>query len=119
LSYLRGEQAYIHAPDKAVIYEMAGSAAVFRDGYKLTRNNPPFGNREWRLYRPVEDPAEVNELSQAEPAMVAELIAGYDQFADDVNLIEVPDDYNPLVQLQKNVARNKAEEVTDTVPILD
>ena len=51
--------------------------------------------------------------------MVAELIAGYDQYAVDVNLIEVPDDYNPLVQLQKNVARNKAEELTDTVPILD
>jgi arylsulfatase A-like enzyme len=119
LSYLRGEQAYIHGPGKVVVYEMAGSAAIFRDGYKLTRNNPPFGNRQWRLYRPVEDPAEVNELSQAEPEMVAELIAGYDQFADDVNLIEVPDDYNPLVQLQKNVARNKAEEVLDTVPLLD
>jgi hypothetical protein len=51
--------------------------------------------------------------------MVAELIAGYDQFADDVNLIEVPDDYNPLIQLQKNVARNKAKEVLDTVPLLD
>jgi arylsulfatase A-like enzyme len=119
LSYLRGEQTYIHGPGKVVVYEMAGSAAIFRDGYKLTRNNPPFGNRQWRLYRPLEDPAEVNELSQAEPEMVAELIAGYDQFADEVNLIEVPDDYDVLVQLQKNVARNKAEEVTDTVPILD
>ena len=119
LSYLRGESEYIHGPGKVVIYEMAGSAAIFRDGYKLTRNNPPFGNRQWRLYRPVEDPAEVNELSQAEPEMVAELIAGYDQFADEVNLIEVPDDYDVLVQLQKNVARNQAEEVTDTVPLLD
>ena len=119
LSYLRGEQAYIHGPGKVVVYEMAGSAAIFRDGYKLTRNNPPFGNRQWRLYRPVEDPAEVSELSQAEPKMVAELIAGYDQFADEVNLIEVPDDYDVLLQLQKNVARNNAKEVLDTVPLLD
>ncbi len=119
LSYLRGEQAYIHGPGKVVVYEMAGSAAIFRDGYKLTRNNPPFGNRQWRLYRPVEDPAEVNDLSQAEPEMVAELISAYDQFADDVNLIEVPDDYNPLIQLQKNVARNQAEEILDKVPLLD
>ena len=69
LSYLRGDQDYIHGPGEAVIYEMAGSAAIFRDGYKLTRNNPPFGNREWRLYRHEEDPAEVNELSQAEPEL--------------------------------------------------
>jgi hypothetical protein len=61
----------------------------------------------------------VNELSQAEPEIVAELIASYDQFSAEVNLIEVPDDYDVLVQLQKNVARNKVEEVTDTVPVLD
>ena len=67
----------------------------------------------------MEDPAEVNDLSQAEPEIVAALIAGYDQFSDDVNLIEVPDDYNPLKQLQKNVARNKADEVLDKVPLLD
>jgi hypothetical protein len=61
----------------------------------------------------------LNELSQAEPEMVAKSIAGYDQFTDEVNLIEVPDDYDVLVQLQKNVARNKVEEVTDKVPALD
>ena len=119
LSFLRGDSDAVHGSGEVVIYEMAGSAAIFRDGYKLTRNNPPFGNRQWRLYRPVEDPAEVNELSQAEPEMVAELIAGYDQFADEVNLIEVPDDYDVLLQLQKNVARNNAKEVLDTVPLLD
>ena len=98
---------------------MAGSAAVFRDGYKLMRNNPPFGDRQWRLYRPNEDPVEINNLAQAEPELLAELVAAYARFAEEVNLIEVPDDYNPIVQIQKNVARNQGEEVTDTVPILD
>ena len=119
LSYLRGESEYIHAPGKVVIYEMAGSAAIFRDGYKLTRNNPPFGNREWRLYRQVEDPAEVNEFAGAEPEMVAELIAAYNQYADEVNLIEVPDDYDVIQQVQKNTARNQGEEILDRVPLLD
>jgi arylsulfatase A-like enzyme len=119
LSYLRGESEYIHAPEKVVIYEMAGSAAIFRDGYKLTRNNPPFGNRQWRLYRQVEDPAEVNEFAGAEPEMVAELIAAYNQYADEVNLIEVPDDYDVIQQVQKNTARNQGEEILDRVPLLD
>ena len=119
LSYLRGESDYIHAPGEVVIYEMAGSAAIFRDGYKLTRNNPPFGNRQWRLYRQVEDPAEVNEFSGAEPEMVTEMIAAYDRFADEVNLIEVPDDYDVILQVQKNTARNQGEEILDRVPLLD
>jgi arylsulfatase A-like enzyme len=119
LSFLRGEDDVVHGPGKAVIYEMAGSAAIFQDGYKLTKNNPPFGNRQWRLYRPVEDPAEVNDLAAANPELVAGMLVEYERFAEDVNLIEVPDDYNPLMQLQKNAARNQGEEATDKVPVLD
>ena len=119
LSFLRGDSDVVHGPGEVVAYEMAGSAAVFRDGYKLIRNNPPFGDRQWRLYRPLQDPAEVDELSQAEPGIVAELVAAYDRFAEEVNLIEVPNDYDVMLQLQKNAARNQAEEVTDTVPIMD
>ena len=119
LSYLRGKQEYIHSSDQAVIYEMAGSAAVFQGDYKLTKNNPPFGNRQWRLYRPVEDPAEVNDLAAKNPDLVASLRAEYERFADEVNLIEVPEDYHPLKQLQKNAARNQGKEATDVVPVLD
>ena len=119
LSYLRGEKEYIHGPGKAVIYEMAGSAAVFQDGYNLTKNNPPFGNRQWRLYRPNEDPVEVNDLATAKPELVTAMLSEYQRFAEEVNLIEVPDDYHPLKQLQKNAARNQGKEATDTVPILD
>ena len=52
--------------------------------------------------RIAQAPAEVDELGQAEPGIVAELVAAYDRFADEVNLIEVPDDYDVLFQLQKN-----------------
>jgi len=119
LSFLRGDSDAVHGAGETVLYEMAGSAAVFRDGYKLIRNNPPFGDRQWRLYRPLQDPAEVNDLAKAEPGKVAEMLAAYERFADEVNLIEVPDDYDVMLQLQKNAERNQVEEVTDTVPILD
>ena len=98
-------------------YELAGSAAVFLGDYKLMRNNPPFGDGEWHLYRISDDPLEVNDLAQAEPALFAELIAAYERYAAEVNLIEVPDDYNPILQVQKSVARNQAEEILDKVPI--
>jgi hypothetical protein len=45
--------------------------------------------------------------------------AAYDAHAKEVNLIEVPDDCNPLTQMQKNVKRNQGKEQTKRVPILD
>jgi arylsulfatase A-like enzyme len=119
LSLLRGDADQIHADGDAVAYELAGSAAVFRGGYKLIRNNPPFGDRQWRLYHIGDDPVETNDLSQTEQEMFAELVADYDRYAKEFKLIEVPDDYNPIVQIQKNVARNQGEEATDKVPVLD
>ena len=90
---------------------------MFRGDYKLMRNNPPFGDKQWRLYRPNEDPLELNDLSRVEPEIFAALIAAYERYAAEVNLIEVPDDYNPVLQVQKNVARNQAEEILDKVPV--
>ncbi len=119
LSFLRGEKDRVHGPHDAVAYELAGSAAVFRGNYKLMRNNPPFGDRKWRLYRYTTDLLELNDLAQSEPAVFAEMMAAYDRYAKDVNLIEVPDDYHVLAQLQKNVARNQGKEQTDKVPVLD
>ena len=117
--FLRGEKGEVHGSGDAVVYEMAGSAAIFRDGYKLMRNNPPFGDKQWRLYRPNEDPVEANDLASAKPELLAELATAYERFAKDVNLIEVPGDYNPVAQIQKNVARNQVEEATAKVPVLD
>ena len=119
VSFLRGEADRVHGPDDAIAYELAGSAAVFRGDYKLMRNNPPFGDKQWRLYRPKEDPVEANDLSAAEPERFAEMVAAYDRYTEEVNLIEVPDDYNPLTQLQKNAARNQGNEAEEKVPHLD
>jgi arylsulfatase A-like enzyme len=119
LKLLRGEDDVVHNPDEAVTYEMAGSAAVFRGDYKLMRNNPPFGDRQWRLYHAKEDPVEVHDLAKAKPELVAELIAEYDRFVEKFKVIEVPDDYNPILQIQKNVARNQGKEATKKVPVLD
>jgi len=116
LSFLVGRAEGIHGPDDAVAYELAGSAAVFRNGYKLLKNNPPFGDKQWRLYRFGEDPVETNDLSEQKPEELAEMVAAYERYAKEVRLIEVPEDYNPIMQIQKNVKRNQAKEVLDKVP---
>jgi len=119
LGLLRGDKDHIHAQDDVVAYEMAGSAAVFRGPYKLMRNNPPFGDRQWRLYRPLEDPTQTRDLAGSNPKLVADLKAEYARFSKEFNVIEVPEDYNPITQIQKNAARNQGKELTDAGPILD
>ena len=117
LPFLRGKSSYVHGEDDPVAYELAGSAAVFLGDYKLRKNNPPFGDKQWRLFNMVEDPTEINDLSEQMPEVFEMMIAAYENYADEVNLIEVPEDYNPVLQVQKNVARNNAEEILEKVPV--
>ena len=68
-------------------------------------------------YRSGVDPIEANDLAVSEPQVMAEMMAAYERYADEVNLIEVPADYHVLQQVQKNVARNQAKEVLGKVPV--
>ncbi len=104
---LTGNDASIHGKDDYVAYELAGSVAVFRNGHKLTKNNPPFGDRRYRLYNIDLDPVEANDLSEQKPDLVKKMQADFDRYAEKVNLVPVPDDYHPLEQLQRNAARNQ------------
>jgi len=117
LGYLQGKADFVHGEGTAVCYELAGSAAVFSDGYKLLKNNPPFGDKQWHLYRNVDDPTESNDLSAERADVLSRLIAAYEKYAKDVQLIEVPADYNPVLQVQKNVERNQVREILDKVPV--
>jgi len=116
---LSGDSDYVYGKDDYVVYELAGSAAVFRGNYKLMKNNPPFGDRQWRLYDIHADPTEANDLSEQSPELANQMQADFDRYSERVNLIPVPDDYNPLVQLQKNRERNEVKEAEKKVPVLD
>ncbi len=106
---LSGDDKFVHGKDDYVAYELAGSVAVYRGAYKLTKNNPPFGDRRWRLYNIDLDPVEANDLSEQKPGLVKEMRADFDRYAEKVNLIPVPDDYHPLEQLKRNAARKKGK----------
>jgi len=106
---LSGDEQFVHGKDDYVAYELAGSVAVFRGDYKLMKNNPPFGDRQWRLYNIALDPVEANDLSEQKPGLVKEMQADFDRYAEKVDLIPVPDDYHPLEQLQRNAARNQGK----------
>jgi hypothetical protein len=117
LDFLGGKSSVVHESNDPVSYELAGSAATFMGDYKLTKSNPPFGDKKWRLFNIIEDPIESNDLSEQKPEIMATMMASYEKYSKDVKLIKVPEDYNPIVQIQKNVAKNQADEILDKVPV--
>ncbi len=99
---MTGKDSEVHSSSESIGYELAGSSAVFRGKYKLSRNPPPKGNGNWELYDIIADQGEVHDLARKKPELVAELIASYREYELNNGVIPVPEGYNPLEQLIKN-----------------
>ena len=102
---LSGALDTVRNEDNPVGYELAGSSAVFKGRYKLSQNPPPKGTGEWELYDTIADPSEINDLAAEMPDLVAEMQAFFEEYAEEVNLVPVPEGYNPLEQTVINAQR--------------
>jgi arylsulfatase len=100
-----GESPEVHSSNSMVGYELAGSSALFNGNFKIVRNLAPKGNGQWTLYDIVKDPSEVNDLSDKMPDVFKTMVKAYDEYAKNNNVINVPDGYDPRVQLMKNAKR--------------
>ena len=91
---LSGAADHIYGPDEAIGSEMSGQSSLYRGDYKLTRNMPPFGDRQWRLFNLAVDPGETRDLSAEQPELLAELMAAYEAYEQRVGVLPVPADYD-------------------------
>lgn len=107
VSLLRGEAGAIYGPSDSVGFNTSGQAALFRGKYKLVRTLPPHGDSVWRLFDIEQDPGETTDLSDQLPDIKSELKSEYDQYADRVGVLELPDGY----QVEDQIARNIAEKL--------
>ena len=102
LPQLKGETDYTHPPNKPIGYELAGNAALYKGDYKLLRNLKPVGDGEWHLYNIAKDPGEVNDLRDAMPQRYAEMLADYQQYAEDNGVLPMPEGYEYIRQVEAN-----------------
>ncbi len=109
---LDGSAKKIHQDNESVAYELAGGRALFKGDYKLVKNIAPFGDNQWHLYKYKEDITESHDLKGTMPAKFQEMMNEYDQYVKDYNLVEVPEDYNPVLQIGKNAKRFAKERAT-------
>jgi arylsulfatase A-like enzyme len=105
LPVLKGEVETVRTEDHPVGYELAGSSAVFKGRYKLMQNLPPKGTGAWELYDIEADPSELTNLAGEMPELAAEMLAFFESYAESVNLVPVPEGYNPLEQTVINAQR--------------
>jgi hypothetical protein len=95
---LYGQAQRTHAEDKAIGYELAGNAALYKGDYKLLKNLPPLGDGEWHLYNIVMDPSESRELRLEMPDLYQQMIADYDVYAAEHGVQQMPEGYDYIKQ---------------------
>ena len=96
---LSGAATAVRGPTDTVGVEVSGNAALFRGEYKIVRNMPPAGDTQWRLFNLATDPGETTDLSAAEPALLAEMIAAYDAYAQANGVLPLPPGYHVQRQI--------------------
>jgi arylsulfatase A-like enzyme len=102
---LGGAAKEVHESSDVFVTEIAGNIALYRGEYKLARNLPPFGDKQWHLYNLRVDPTETSDLAATDPDLVKSLTGAYADYVKQHNLVEVPDGYSVIEQAKKNVAR--------------
>lgn len=93
-SYLKGQAGPIHTASEPIGYEMGGSGALFKGDYKIVINKFEQNESEWHLFNIKTDPGEANDLAEAEPELLAEMLADYEQWASSNNVLPMPEGYN-------------------------
>ena len=101
-SLLAGQSTSLRGPDDVIGIEVSGNSALYRGDYKLVRNQPRYGDGQWRLYNIASDPGETRDLSTAEPDLFASMQAAYASYAAENGVLEMPPGYD----VQRQVARN-------------
>lgn len=87
--YLTGATvAPIRSEFDVVGFEMFECRSIFKGDWKLLFMAPPYGENTWSLFNLREDPRELEDLKDREPAKFAELLAEWEAYAASVGYIE-------------------------------
>ena len=108
LSVIKGDTNQVYGPTEPIGLEAAGRCVLYKGDMKLVKNGKTYGDYNWELYNLTQDPGETNDLATTSPKVLQEMIDHYSEYAEQVGVLEMGDDYIPLVEIQnKLVAQYK------------
>jgi len=113
-SMLAGDVASPRGPDDWVGFEFLGQRALRQGDWKLLWLHEPWGMGDWQLFNLAEDPAELRDRSADEPDKKAELLAAWDAYVEQFNII--PANRHALEQLKK-VLPLRGDPQTEEFPV--
>jgi arylsulfatase/uncharacterized sulfatase len=99
---IEGRVDRIYAPQEAIGYELAGNAALFQGDYKIVINRGPVGDNQWHLYNIATDPGETDDLARRMPRRLQTMLALYDDYVAQNNVLPVATQYSQERQLGIN-----------------
>ena len=102
LPLLQAGTGPLHSSSEAIGYEFSGNSALYRGGYKLVRNQPPVGDRQWRLHDINADPGETTDLGKHMPGLFQELQQEYMNYVEEVGVLPMPENYSLVRQVTVN-----------------
>ncbi len=104
---LDGTVEHIYQPNDYVGYELAGSIALFSDGYKIVLNREPLGDDMWHLFDIVNDPGETIDLKAQNPSQFQHMLNLYQRYTEENGVQPVPDHHTSNNDIVQKVMRKK------------
>lgn len=86
--WLHAKADHIHPPGTSTGWELFGRRAIRRDHWKALYVPDAQGRSRWQLYDLALDPGEIDDLAQAYPAKLAELLALWDRYVAETGVVE-------------------------------
>jgi arylsulfatase len=115
VSMLAGESDSPRGPEDWVGFEFLGMRALRQGDWKLLWLYEPVGIDDWQLFNLAEDPAELRDLSDQYPEKKQELLASWDAYVDQFNII--PANRHAFEQLPKQLPI-RGDPQTEEYPVL-
>lgn len=99
---LTRRMAEVYGERDSMVFEVSGTAALYRGNWKIAKTPAPYGNGEWQLFDLSADPGETNDLSKSRIELFKEMRAEYEQYSRDSGVYE----FGPGESARKQLIRN-------------
>jgi len=105
LPVLTKQAAQVYGEADSMVFEVSGTAALYRGNWKITKTPAPYGTGEWQLFDLASDPGETSDLSLGMPELFNEMLAEYERYSRDVGVYE----FGPGESARRQLIRNNIE----------
>ncbi|MBX2877933.1 MAG: arylsulfatase [Saprospiraceae bacterium] len=93
LPHITDPNTPIYGENEGVGLESGNSSAYFLNGYKIVKNNIPYGDNTWHLYHLPTDPGEINDMASVHPVLFQRMLSEFQDYATRVGVIQMPEGY--------------------------